>query len=376
MTELNWGGKWATNSTYPTNEGVARNAEMRKLHLASSQNRKQENAISVDGVKSWVWIRQQAGHICSCQKNVGLETNEEMYDDDPFVVSLQDEADNAYHSVLDKMHEHTYNENILDGDDLEEIGNDASLISGNDKSVCGICLGTGWTEGYRLNNGTRLLGIVEDAKLGNNVSINKDRRPLSCSGINGSTIEWTFKVPQGIKNILHFALHNNCNLIPCQFKINGLDYTDNLLKQFQGKEVTIQCIPLKSSWEVTHLDIWLSFADLLIDYPLVQRDSDFQFFEALQTIDFEVPGSVPYVDRETLVAEEKYGELWKVSSATPQMTAERLLIKTAVSARLVQNNELLHYLNYITNPFKVYNYQSLERWQGHSQGFLTTRGKK
>lgn len=362
MGNFNFGRNWV-GSVYPNNEGNDRIANLKKLNLASSQNRKQQNAVMVDPVLSWVFIRQQAGIPCSCQKVVDLSTKEEKNSNDPFVISLQEEIDDVYKNVVDSSNLQDYNGQYENEGLLDEIGDEVSLISGNDKGFCAICGNTGWTEGYRLHNGSRILGIEKNIYNMYKVEKNLDTRPISLKGTKGSYIEWKVRIPSGIKKILHLGLHNNKNLVNCQMFINGVEFSKDL-KNFEGQEVVIKVLPEGNSWQVTHLDIWVSFADTFIDFPPVQRDSDFQFFEALQTIHFETIGSIPYVDRETLISEEKYGDLWKVTNATAQMTAERQLIKTECDARLVQTNELLSYMNFITQPTKVFSYQGLERIQG------------
>lgn len=360
MTSFNFGNKWL-GSVYPNNEGIDNIAKLKKLNLASSQNRKQQNAVMVDPVLSYVFVRQQAGIPCSCQKTVALSNKDSS---DPFVISLQEEIDDVYKTVTDSNNLQEYNGQYEDSNLLDEIGDEVSLISGNDKGLCAICGNTGWTEGYRLHNGTRILGIKNNIYNMNEVEENTETRPISYNGTKGSWIEYKVRLPSGIKKVLHFGLHNNKNLVSCEITINGVPFKTELLDAYKGQEVVIRVTPLKDRWTITHLDMWVSFADTFIDFPPVQRDSDFQFFEALQTIHFETIGSIPYVDRETLISETKYGDLWKVTNATAQMTAERQLIKTECDARLVQTNELLSYMNFITQPTKVYNYQGLERIQG------------
>ena len=376
MTNFNF-GRASSGVTYPSNEGEARIAQMRKLHLASSQNRKQENAVHVDPVKSYVFIRQQAGLKCTCQDKVSLSNDaNSLHDtehDDPFVMSLQSDADSAYAAVFDASNQANYRDMQENGAYLDEIGEEASLISGNDKGFCSICMNTGWTDGYRLHNGHRLCGFSANyAEKSDGVELANDYRPIAFSGKAGDYVAWKFMVPSSFKRLLHAAAHNNCNLLAAEITVNGQEFSESKLQEFAGKEVEIKVAPVGELWHMTHIDIWMSFADTFIDFPPVQRDSDFQFFEALQTIHFETIGSIPYVDRETIVCEEKYGELWKVSNATSQMTAERQLIKTECDARLVQKNELLYYLNFVTQPFKVFSYQGLERWQGMSGGYLST----
>lgn len=375
-------GKPHVGSTYPSNEGLDRIARLRKVHLAASQNRKQENAVMVDPVQSWVFIRQQAGKACTCQNVVSLEHNSldgadyTIEDADPFVVSLQEDADAAYKAVFDRDNAHDYAGRRLDDDVLDSLGDELSLISGNDKGFCGICMNTGWTDGYRLHNGHRLLGrSTDEVNKSDDVEIRSDRRPITFTGTNGDWVEFKFRLPSSFQSILHAALHNNCNLVSCTMTVNGQPFNEQTLRQFAGDYVLIRVEPTADRWEFSHLDIWLSMADTFIDYPPVQRDSDFQMFEALQTIHFETIGSIPYVDRETVISEVKYGDLWKVSNATAQMTAEKQLIKTEVDARLVQTNEALYYLNFIQQPMKIYNYSGLERIQGYyNQAFNLNKG--
>ena len=140
------------------------------------------------------------------------------------------------------------------------------------------------------------------------------------------------------------------------------------IKSLECSKIDVKVVgEFNKSLQFTHLNFVFTISDYpKIDTPPFERSEDFQYFEALMTTHFEVPGTIPYVDRETVIGIAKEGFLWKVSSVSQVMTHERQIFKCDVNARLIQRSENLYLLNGLFRPKTVYNFRGLERIQGLS----------
>jgi hypothetical protein len=80
----------------------------------------------------------------------------------------------------------------------------------------------------------------------------------------------------------------------------------------------------------------------------------------------ELDPSIPDLTRETVISENKYNQLWKVTSVKTKMTSDRLVFGYDVDVRLIQNYESLFLLNLIDrdNVIITKNYRGLEEIQG------------
>lgn len=389
----------------PMNSGMAHVARQRLTQYVGMANAQNKEAIKVDGVDAQIWIRGTAGRACSCRHPVINTTNslkdytpEQADSDNPFNFKLHSplDMDTKIEYKVDKNEIETdinLNDNqdkswlnefdlapdqpldlIEEDNNIFNVGN-TSLLFGGDKSPCAICYGTGWTSGYRLINGDR---IIADSSLPNIVFgayVDKDTHPYSfvlSKDIN-AFVEFELDIPLYFKQIINFSISNNC--IPIYAVIvaskNGKDFeplTLDWLQSCMGKtnHIWIRVLgDFTREIRFTHVEINYQLADFpKLDLPPFARQENYQYFEALQTMSFEVNGEVPYLDRECVIGEVKNGFLWKVVSSTQHMDSLRQLFKTEIEARLIQRSEALFMLNMIYRPLAVLNYRGLERIQG------------
>ena len=388
----------------PTNKGMAHIAQRRLVQYVGMANRKHLEAIEVDGTAAEIWIKQACGRVCSCQRpkittsnaigSVVPEHIQEVQEQNPFTFKIKS-PDSLYDPtfstksepptvipVSDDDNSWVQQFNVSGSELLEEQPSNlmneglTSLLFGGDKSPCGICFGTGWTDGYRLVNGQR---VVLDTTAAHNIcgaTIDIDKSPyvFKLSGDKGAYIEWlNVEVPRYFKDV-KYTIYNNT--IPVQAIIlvrasGSEEYKPLLLdtiKSIECSKIDVKVVgEFNKPLHFTHLNFVFTISDYpKIDTPPFERSEDFQYFEALMTTHFEVPGTIPYVDRETVIGIAKEGFLWKVSSVSQVMTHERQIFKCDVNARLIQRSENLYLLNGLFRPKTVYNFRGLERIQGLS----------
>lgn len=388
----------------PMNSGMGHIARDRLVQYIGMQNEKQAEALKVDGVLTEVWIKQNGGRVCSCMspeihtsKVIG-DTNPEHVKTNPFDFNIKSpnsidtrvqylDSDVVEENILtydkntDWVNEFDLNpdnpNDLLDNDNNVFKTDDVSLLFGGTRSACGICFGTGFTDSYQLINGKRIVLDTTHEHVIKGGHIDVEVKPyvfVLASDVN-SFVQFEVEVPLYFKTIHSFKLCNNC--VPIYGYITVSDDDKNykplsldILKSYKGRTSKIYIRVMgdfKHELHFTHLELNYELADFpLIDYPPFARQENFQYFEALQTTNFEVNGNVPYIDRECVFGEMKTGYLWRAVSATQHMDHRRQLFKTEVEARLIQRSEALYMLNGVYRPTLLYNYRGLERIQGLS----------
>ena len=387
----------------PANYGMSHIAKERLVQYVGMAVQKHIEAVEVDGTPAEIWIKQTGGRVCTCQhpqittsNSIGSDIPQhiqQVQEENPFTFKIKSPED-----IIDAGEYYDENKEPpttiqndggnwtkqfdTDGSNLIDQPSNlldeglSSLLFGGDKSTCGVCFGTGWTDGYRLINGQR---VVIDATLPNNVcmaTIDTDTLPYSFKlpGDSNSYIEWLkVEVPRYFKDV-EFGLFNNT--IPVQGVVlirpsNAQEYKPLSLSNLQNIHSAFMDIKIVGQFNqplrFTHLNLVYTTSDFpKIDTPPFEKSENYQFFEALMTTNFEVPGSIPYVDRESVIGIAKEGFLWKVSSVNQVMTHERQIFKSTINARLIQRSECLYLLNGLFRPKTVYNFRGLERIQGLS----------
>lgn len=386
------------------NYGMGHIVQERLKATVSQAVQQHREAISVDGTEAEIWIRQSAGRKCTCQHSPAIISNSidnqpfenETFDDDfgdDLVLEGYDDTYNPNETSEDRNNEPTKvlrgpvnNQNwmsefnvgsnmedmIQDSDTIQSIFNNdvSSLLFGGDKSPCPICYGTGFTEGYRLVNGKR---VVCDATLPHEglFTLSKETKPYSFDVAQGGYVEWYVEVPLYFEECMKISIYNG--MVPInaliEFSIdhsNWLPLTYNNIKDLRSKvnKIWIKVIGIEPI-KFTHLEIVYRVAPFpKVDMPNFAREQNFQFFEALMTTNCEISGNVPYIDRECVIGEANNGFLWKVVSATPNTTGSRQLFKTDCELRLIQRSEALFLLSCLYRPYLIYNQRGLERMQG------------
>ena len=402
----------------PANRGMAHIAQRRLVQYVGIANAKHLEAIKVDGTEAEIWIKQSAGRVCSCQ-HPQISTSNSIYpayESQGVPVEIQQVQEQNPFTFKIKSPDTIYsgeysNQNVEPPTEVSVAGKDdswlkefnvsgysgtsdynnnteytpsnlmnegiTSLLFGGDKSPCAVCFGTGWTDGYRLVNGQR---VVLDTTAPHNISgatINTDDSPYTfrLAGVQDAYIEWlNVDVPRYFKDV-HFAIYNNT--IPVQAVVlirpsskdgEYIPLSFDNLKNIERAKIDVKVIgTYNNPLTFTHLNFVYTVADFpKIDTPPIGKSENYEFFEALMTTHFEIPGTIPYVDRETVIGIAKEGYLWKVSSVNQIMTHERQIFKCDVDARLIQRSETLYLLNSMFRPKNVYNFRGLERIQGLS----------
>lgn len=446
----------------PSNMGMAKIAQQRLDHVLAAYGRRHEEALTVDGVPLYIWLRADSGVRCSCgaadredpdtiptprqefeaaqraaDKSDGqaIRVRDIMResDDGPGIEPENDpqkfrrskahwdahdlKGKSAFEIAIAAHQKEKYapddptdmvTDDMLDavlseipsivGD--EEMSNSltqsiaglsegGSLINGTGQTLCGICFGTGWTGGYSLQNGQR---VVLDASGAQAVKTHDcemcPTRPISFSVPcrSASFVEWHCALPNYFRD-LHIRIRNNAQPasgIALIFSCDGKQSWDPLTtinmtnKSGSLSNVFIRAVTDQEAQNhgergasvFTHVDLVFEFSvPIFGQMPQLALADNLDFYEPIVDTTFEISARAGGLTRGTLIAERKHGYIWKVSDVTNSISSRGLLSFTNVSARLIHAWEQLALLN-LFKPlsFGIVPYRGLERIQGSTAG--------
>ena len=383
----------------PANNGIAMVAKNRIQQAVAMQNARTVEALKVDGVDLQIWLKQFSGQLCTCSMH---------NHNNPYLPPISEEGVNDYTPFSEMLGdeefqvEETYNEPVQSWNEMQDIKTDDitedliekyaasqnnSLIFGGDKTPCGICYGTGYKEGYQLYNGKRIIldYFNEPDTFGFTL---KRTYPYSYEADYRSDnyIIWKTKVPTYFKKYYGIRVRNNveyCKDYTLYISFDGSNWTiyeDSLITGRNGKDTTIylKIVPYdlydrqSNKFSVTHIEMFYQLGDFVKgDFPPINREENWELFEALNTTELELAGDASYIDRECIIGEPKSGNIWKVISVTPHMTSDRQIFKYDLNLRMLQQSENAYLLNLINRPYIILNYRGLEQ----KQDMLTYSGE-
>lgn len=272
--------------------------------------------------------------------------------DDESILSEEDSGDPFNAADLD-----------LTPEQIASLANDigAGAVSGFDKTSCGICQGTGYVDGYRLHNGQR---IVLDASgqvpvttiLG--FSVNRSAFPAAFVGPRDGQayVSWVIQLPTYFKAVLGLKVHNNYkdvaqNAYVLEYRLTQLGtsapwslLTPAALTSYNGiattLELRVRTLDSGNSGDrfaFTHVDLYYAFADMPYGQsPQISKTTNYEVWDTIIETTWEISGMVPYVDKECLVQESKFGKFWRVVSAVNRITNLRQNIGCELTTRVEQ----------------------------------------
>lgn len=370
----------------PQNTGMSVFAKNRVEQVVGIQNEKHIEALKVQGTDLSIWLRGYSGQKCSCgcDSSPSITNQDKMEFSDPLSITMvtdrsqyqdQNEPPQSYQNPLDDFET---DEEILDSLKYS-IGDENDLVFGGDKTPCGICLGTGYKDGYQMYNGSRIVLDYWDNPTSNGFLI-RDTHPYSYQADfdDANYITWKVELPTFFKQFIGLRVRNNietCRGYSVKISFDGITYVDYSDRQIIDRNGTptvafIKIIPnLKQlakseKFEITHIELYFQLGDFIKgDFAPISNTENFEFFEALQTTSLELAGDVAGIDREAVILDRKNHRLWKVVSVTPHLTEARQIFKSELDLRMIQPSENLYLLNLLTNPYTILNYRGLEQKQ-------------
>lgn len=402
----------------PENTGLAHIAQARLDNAISRVNQKFINALKVDSIPLTIFLKGQSGYPCTCmgkqKSSAGLVASaipNPININSPLDDSLPSPVDDKYKVV--RIGQQDLTNQITDPDfsslspriksplistsnplpteptvDMDAVddqlldsqaGNDqlgvgefddddvdaffsggvSSGITGGDKTACGICFTTGWTEGYWLNNGQR---IVLDASgqypfTPNGTTINTSEHPYQFELADNSNGYWTIDLPVFCQSWINLRARNNLTNAPnvvIEYSTDAINWYPLTLPVLnETSNSTNRTWHIRARKQVpfvpakfTHIEMIVITSDhTLSQSPNLTYDLNFEIFDAIINTNFVIAPTIAHLPRESVFIDGKYGLMWKVIDVTAESTAKSQILSYQVNCRMVQRHEMLYQLH-------------------------------
>lgn len=374
-------------------------------------NRQYVEAINVDGVRYLHWSRALEGFACTCKRvkdeqttgdglNPDNSINDPTYSpsitdpwaslevrsvnskrqvrddgttplpDGSVVGKVKDSevdqrsfrVDHNTESLIDDSDDNTYFENILSA-----LGNPFGASS----AQCGICLDTGFVNGYKLSGGDRIIfdasgqmPVLEYAPF----LIDKEKFPNRFTLPAGGPghVSWVWEVPTYFKRALGVAVRNNVEPAKnMRLEYKPFQETANLWKpltveaidSFAGNptKIIIRVVSTSNSEydtvEFTHVEITLQYKDWSkMQMPPLSENANEAIHESPIQSSVIVPPTQYTVKPKDFFYDYKYDKMWKVIDVTDGKTAKQQIFNWQVNLRLLLNTETAQVLRVARDP--------------------------
>lgn len=396
----------------------------------SRANAAYSEAINVDGIPVLFWKKTDEGNYCTCRYGKNLEHKAIGSDNtDTAVINNPDpnsgggtgpvteptDPDESIYQVRNQWDDETTDPSIPVGADrfnpatgettpepapnppaptnqFEEQETededaflaapiDSDIMSGMEKSQCGICLGTGKTNSWNLFGGKREIFDSYNVRNLHGFSVVDDARPVgfSSSFSLSNYAEWHYTLPTYFNKVLNFAVRNNTKSVrylKIFYKIDGTDLefqrlTEEFLDSRKGipTKLILRVQPIKEAIDgeltFTHMEInWELNKPLKIQMTPLSVASNSQIAAVVTTSSFTFPPSFNNIDKDDVFLDTKYGYMWKVTDYTDFETASRQVLGWTVSARNLQSFEQQSLLKVAYDKYYETSYAGLETFQG------------
>lgn len=362
----------------PANTGMVNHANQEIDYNLATASEAYETALQVDGVQFQLWRRVNEGRRCSCKHNtedlISADSSFEEFsskrrevDNDINTVKVRGSWDkqrdrpNAHGKELgvdigkiepdDASGRQVFKKyGAVDQKEINAFLNgplDASLLeSGEGTTACGICFGTGYTNGYSLFNGVRITLDALNVNRLNKFSIDKNEHPFifkTNTDGKGQYVEWNLELPLFVEavavlirdnlvsaNQMQIQVLDNGQWVP--FNINWLNSVAN-----QSRQVTLRV----SVYDVTESHLNFSHVEIILrqaefKYTQVgqlQRSRNFTSAETVMNTEFALPPSIGNVEESDIIVDDKYKKAWLVTDITDFETSAKRIVNWSVSVR-------------------------------------------
>lgn len=253
-------------------------------------------------------------------------------------------------------------------------GGDSGAVFGGDKTACGVCFTSGWTQGYTLVNGKRIVldasGEVpfslQGADLISSTYPSSFKLPLNNQGVY-----WQIELPVFSQQWVNVRARNNLKAAPNVL----IEYTDSIetptwqtltldvLNSTSNVGTRVWYIRARRDPSANQIDVIFTHLELMVitsdpipsQTPNFTYNTDFNQYDAIVNTQFDIAPTIAMIPRESVFSDNKYGLFWKVTNVTPQMTSGQQVFGFTVDARLVQRHEMLYNLHtlYVEAPCYV-----------------------
>jgi hypothetical protein len=360
----------------PANTGMVNQANLEVDYQLATSNQAFENALQVDGVKFQLWRKVNEGRLCSCKHTDDFEVpgnsefsefNHGSQDNDVTTVKVrgswdrQREKPNAYGSELgvdigkikpdDASNKQVYKE--YPGSDQKEIDAflngplDARLLeSGEGTTACGICFGTGYTNGYSLFNGVRYSFDALNVDGISKFSVDRDEHPFifrTNTDGRGQYVQWKIELPLFTDAIVVLVRNNLVNADQMKVLVQDgntwVPLTVEWLNSINSESRTIllRAVPnniKEASLEFSHVEIILQQAEFkYTQIGQLQRTKSSTSVEPVMNTEFPIPPSIGEISESDVVVDYKYKKAWMITDTTDFKTSKNKVVNWNVSVR-------------------------------------------
>lgn len=386
----------------PNNSPLVTVAQNTLENTISRANQQLENALQVDGIQILIWLRSLGGSACSCSSSKTVSLSCKDMDKSPIVTTddgytmtpvrgysdgytgnLSDE--NGQVGVSDPQQEGINTVNFEEGldfspEELALLNMQRTELFTNDAVPCGICFGTGRTQGYSLFNGCRITLCAStdyDYTLVGGVSLN-DAKPtgFTMSSSSLGAVVWKVELPTYYKACTSICIFNDRKLasnVTAEFSSddgqtwNALTTANMMLYEGKPKNWLIRVTTIEKGDPVdfTHVVITLEGMDRCKGQtPNMEVSLNMETLDAPVTQNWVFPVNVPHLPRESVFYDSKYGYLWKVLSVEQEKTTNGQIFGYNVSARIVQIMEKFYPLKTSLQKTTDLAFRGMEAFQG------------
>lgn len=377
----------AAKSRIPNNEGMSESASQEIEYMAQSANQSYTNALAVDGVDFMLWRRKNEGHRCTCktkeivadesgtryeeysEKKPGEETirvrgswdrrnNEQNIWGQELGVDVGKVVadDNSGEQKITNLEE-------IDKDEVEAFlngpVNPSLLSSGENTTACGICFSTGFSNGYSLFKGQRLVLDSVNVVNSRGVLIDRDTRPFTFKFVDDrGFVEWRLRLPKYIMAGVSANVRNN--LSPVQ-NVNAKIKTENsdwqplskaTIAQYAGQLVDIRVERnVNETKNFTHVEIVLQFSAWdKTQVPQLSSGGGGNAPESTYNVELNLPPSIPDIDSGDVIFDYKYKKTWRISDYTDYKTSQNTILSWTVNVRSLTTMDTLSLLKTTLEP--------------------------
>ena len=407
----------------PANKGISGLVRDKVKVYAASQNERLEQALASNGTELAIWNRVQSKDYCTCQGRLELnnDSSTDSYrnsaGEDDFDGTQRDydlggfsleEVKPTSNSGREELRSSTTTEEpdedlmIGESSDIDDILTDSfspesiedrSLVSqevdllheGGERTICGICFGTGWISGYSLYGGQRIVLDASEFSDFSTQGVTVERTyPASfvMSRNNSNNVTFTKEIPSYYTPV-KIALYNNTKDITTDGSFD-LEFKPTTISNFTSLNTTslterigerntlnIKVTPstlLGDAEEVikfTHLEIILKFNIFPFgDMPDLNIPENFEYEDIVLTTNMNLSSKASNITNGCVINDMRYGLTWKVNNTNKKRTDEGQIINTEVDCRLVQRFEQLYNLTVFRRNTFERQYQGLVPSQG------------
>ena len=414
-------GPGGVKALTPRNAGMSNVAQRTLDATVARANDQYLNAFFVDGIEIWHFSRTTASGVpCTCTYNQNRQPGPDDADDVQDVAEFGTKAPARgrlqsttllrtppdRRAILPpKDFEITEGEEGLDWvdrvitpeglgtdydqalQDLQEINATGSLtvLDLGEPNHCGICFGSGWTQGYRLHGGTR---VVLDASHATPFDVHgadvlHAERPKLFAASAGATecaVVWTLEIPAHFTRFFDPRVFCNTRRVYgwcVEFLPQGeSEYVlmteaevlaragTSYVAQIRARPFVAEEAEPSDRMRFSHIDFVFQHAAWpYAQLPPISEAVDLRSADRIVSVSAVFPPSFAEVRREDVFFERKYNALWKVIGVTDFKSAKGQILGWSVDARTVLKTDSLHALRLVLDATTVDPYQGLVQIQ-------------